>query len=286
MKMMPKMDDDKDSINLRSRQNINNTLISNLKRTHSDVEKDKATATGNYDTNSKLKKVGPLPHLSSAHYEIAKGIPIVPKPATTIPIQVYNGNASDNRMIQSPLHAPIHRDKFLSISATVNEVSMMKNPFKINKSLTTDDIDIDVDKDAEIDDNVVAVNDADDDTDDVHVSNMSGTRAKNSIMPSILTTLSAFSIPATPPLAPPCKELRQIRLSLWKNKDKEEHYYLGDIIADNTESSEIDQSSKQKVFNEENIENQWVEYWDGEVGAYYYYNTITGEASWVGPNYS
>ena len=32
------------------------------------------------------------------------------------------------------------------------------------------------------------------------------------------------------------------------------------------------------------ITKSWVEYWDEEVGANYYYNIVTGEACWVVPN--
>ena len=35
---------------------------------------------------------------------------------------------------------------------------------------------------------------------------------------------------------------------------------------------------------DENTNYSWAEYWDEEVGANYYYNTVTGEASWVRPN--
>ncbi len=31
-------------------------------------------------------------------------------------------------------------------------------------------------------------------------------------------------------------------------------------------------------------QEQWVEYWDEEVGANYYYNILTGEATWVAPS--
>ena len=31
------------------------------------------------------------------------------------------------------------------------------------------------------------------------------------------------------------------------------------------------------------VEGHWIEYWDDEVGASYYFNSITGEASWVNP---
>ena len=121
-------------------------------------------------------------------------------------------------------------------------------------------------------------------------------------------------------------ELQQIRLALlWRNKEKNGEKAISDdtynshprflslsrngqnLISlsskgidgsnSNNTSDEnrksIEHSQKHSCPLEQNDrgakeeeEEEWIEYWDEEVGASYYYNAMTGEASWVGPNLS
>ena len=65
-------------------------------------------------------------------------------------------------------------------------------------------------------------------------------------------------------------EEEQCRLSLWRNSERRRDSSLGksSIVAD-IATDEI-----------------WIEYWDEEIEATYYYNPKTGEATWINPTES
>jgi hypothetical protein len=48
-----------------------------------------------------------------------------------------------------------------------------------------------------------------------------------------------------------------------------------------SKSNSVDQPNQDSADNL----NQWIKCWDAEVGAEYFYNNITGEASWFDPKY-
>lgn len=88
---------------------------------------------------------------------------------------------------------------------------------------------------------------------------------------------------------------RRLNLLLWSNptsskakSDKNKGFgEQDDMYKDNLQSShstEEQEATETLLFFEDDEEQQWVEYWDEEVKANYYYNILTGEATWVVPS--
>merc|ERR1712218_591723 len=87
---------------------------------------------------------------------------------------------------------------------------------------------------------------------------------------------------------------RRLNLLLWSNTtsmvksgENKDFAEPDDLYKDHLQSlhrTEEQEASETPLFFEDDEEQQWVEYWDEEVKANYYYNILTGEATWVVPS--
>ncbi len=79
------------------------------------------------------------------------------------------------------------------------------------------------------------------------------------------------------------EKLRVTRLNFWIGSEETTRQKINNDPPRINERANID-SNNNLNHNQSSQEHQWVEYWDEEVGANYYYNVVTGEASWVCPS--
>ncbi len=197
--------------------------------------------------------VGPLPHLSSAHYELGAGIPVIP-----LPFVKENASGTSNSTIQrsivsskvQPTVTQKSRSGVFSPTTEANILRIHAAPSTIEDSTTSFSTENDI--------------------------------AARRLSPLPIPSLSSEE-----------KILQERRLNLWRKEDKEESESQGFFKNDSNQNALAHQSSEasgnstnQDKMTDNDQSKKWVEYWDEEVGASYYYNIITGEASWVGPDSS
>lgn len=215
--------------------------------------------------NNNLRKVGPLPHLSSMHYEIAQGIPIVPRPVRMLQLANEEKICRKNKQSTSmPKHISTdnlqqeHKQKKQSSIDEFRVKLTSNNEYgkRSNRPLSFGSCDINVG------------------------SSMGTSIIRQNSLRSTSTSSSLLSS-----LSPSYDELQQIRLNLWMTKlnDTKIDASNDHQTANNSKNTDTNNGYQPEDVRSKNEEDQWIEYWDEEVGARYYYNIVTAEASWVGP---
>lgn len=248
------------------------------------------------DDVKKLRSVGPLPHLSSMYYEISKGIPIVPRPATMM--SPYFGNTQSRCTSRNDLRRLNNRA--IPLQEHENPINQMSS-----KQTTNENIAFMMIGNGQQSSSICMTPTAYENEDDPVAPSSTNMRQTNPSSPH----LSAVSLESSTSSSQ--SNLQRKRLILWRTKTNEEtsrmdthvveQHFNHDTVQTQNSSSTKDgydldnQRTSDNYLMNSNIinqpayaineeEKQWVEYWDEEVGASYYYNTITGEASWVAPN--
>lgn len=186
----------------------------------------------------KLREVGPFAHMSSSHYEIGRGIPIIPRPARMMMLlseQNKNFIGTPNPQFQFPS----------------KRIMMNKLYSKINQ-----------------------------DNDDYRRKTLHPTSTNERTLR--ISTSSSSSCCNSTCSSQEQEKLHRTRLNLWIGNEETNRQKINNDPPMMNERADID--SNNNVINQSNQEHQWVEYWDEEVGANYYYNVVTGEASWVCPS--
>ena len=308
----------------------------------SEMEKDFMNNNQNSNTNNeKLKKVGPLPHLSTFHYEIeSSGIPIIPKPARKIAQKKkevlekhFSSLHGKNTVLftKNPLPCSPRKEAGVTLGdININRLdprqSMQKSQLKLVHSecnpssvklfsnpnqhhlqfqCMKDEIpstsnsccfSYAISSQNSCSFNSVATSKSSDELDEQTmnvqqhqsstISNEDKTRT-----PQKVQWQSSHSNKKSEILM---LQQRRLNLLLWSSTTSkaksEKNKGFGeqdDMYKDNLQSShstEEQEATETPLFFEDDEEQQWVEYWDEEVKANYYYNILTGEATWVVPS--
>ena len=125
-------------------------------------------------------------------------------------------------------------------------------------------------------------------------ANMEGSRKPNTILESESSQRSNSFMIKPQPLSNSLEEQlrrierlmdqhKDIRKKLMEEQTKKNSYLHDGLRKDETPTILTNSHQLQSNVTDENTNYCWAEYWDEEVGANYYYNTVTGEASWVKP---
>lgn len=306
----------------------------------SEMEKDLIMLNNlNFNTNcGKLKKVGPLPHLSTFHYEIeSSGIPIIPKPGrmmvkkkketvekrcllqegTTTACKkevdmTLNENESDphQSMKESQLKLfidsdsnsrsveslstkdeddPLSSSKHSSNSCCFSHAVSSQNSCPLNSVATSKNSEEELEQKMKTQQHHDPFQSSN--------CNIDGNEEQQTRQEEALLEESNRSKKKSEILM---LQQRRLNLLLWSNTSSKvkskKHEDFGtimleqdDVDRDNLlkslQNTDEEEATKTSVFFEDKDEQQqWVEYWDEEVKANYYYNILTGEATWVVPS--
>ena len=246
--------------------------VENDKILYDRISEKKGTSNGNDDSNSVLqgevtcRQVGPLPHLSAAYFELPNGLPIVPRPARMLMKNSDEGGenlANDNtiNVTQKEGKKSILQLQLPIMLMTRN--TQLRQYTKQGKNYSGRDI-------------VMGLP-------GLQNQQQTSNTSKDNIEPMIYYSSSSSFSPGYKPDATNNEELQRRRLQLWKHMEVK----TDTVKRNNTNINNIISEAPEQVSyitKPDRIKESWVEYWDEEVGANYYYNIATGEACWVDPN--
>lgn len=246
--------------------------VENDKILYDRITEKKGTSNGNDDSNSVLqgeatcRQVGPLPHLSTAHFELPNGLPIVPRPRMLM--KHISDEEGENLANDNTINVMRKEGKKLISQLQLSIMSMTRNT-QLSQCAKQGN-------NSSGRNNFMGLP-------GLQNQQQTSSTSKDKIEPMIYYSSSSSFSPGYKPDTANNEELQRRRLQLWKDMGiktctaKRNNTNINNIIYETPEQVSY-------MTEPDSIKESWVEYWDEEVGANYYYNITTGEACWVDPN--
>ena len=217
---------------------------------------ERYASSSHVDPCLELRRVGPLPHLSAGHWE-AMGVPIIPRPATKPQFFSSEERPKDTLMNekQRSKWRPIHGSNYYT-RAQESQVCDRENGGTCRG------------------------------LGGPILPHSKDPKSQKQLSPSTRSDM-AFSSKRKDSVL----HQQHDNFHFWIKKNEELWRHFQES---NAQSAPVQDSTEKfsghgisvcndKVSMDPQTLQHWQEYWDEEVGASYYYNTMTGEASWVPP---